>query len=101
MSNPMSDRALLHECARVLDRLLSSPDLHLDSLEESTLQAIEQAYSVHQKVNARLQQVYCVLCGELLRDQSFTDEDRGQLVAYAHRACAETAAQSADPPQQS
>jgi hypothetical protein len=100
MSESQSDRALLHECAQALENLLSCPDLHLEGLEETILQAIEQAYSVHQKISERLAQVYCVLCGELLPNESFTEADRGQLIAYAHRACAERAAQSA-PPEQS
>jgi hypothetical protein len=101
MSESISDRQLLHECAGAFERLLSSPDLHLDSLEPETINAIDHAYRVLQKINARRQAVYCVLCGELLPGESFSDEDRGQLVAYAHRACAEKAALSADPPQQS
>jgi hypothetical protein len=100
MTNSISDRRLLHECAEALERLLASPDLHLDCLEQTTREAIEHARSVLQMLNARRQAVYCVLCGELLPDVSFTDEDRGQLVAYAHRACADKAAQSA-PPEQS
>ena len=101
MAESISDGELLHECAGAFERLLSSPDLHLDSLEPGTIDAIDHAYRVLQKINTRRQAVYCVLCGELLTDQSFSDEDRGQLVAYAHRACAEKAAQSTDPPQQS
>ena len=90
---------LLHECAEALERLLASPDLQLDCLEQPTRDAIAHAHSVLEKVSARRQAVYCVLCGELLPDVSFTDEDRGQLVAYAHRACADKAAQSADSPE--
>jgi hypothetical protein len=90
---------LLHECAEALEHLLASPDLQLDCLEQPTRDAIAHAHSVLEKVSARRQAVYCVLCGELLPDVSFTDEDRGQLVAYAHRACAEKAAQPATPEQ--
>jgi hypothetical protein len=97
MSNSIPDEQLLHECAEALRRLLASPELHLDGLEPSTRDAMAYAHSVLQMLNARRQAVYCVLCGELLPDVSFTDEDRGQLVAYAHRVCAEKAAQSAAP----
>jgi hypothetical protein len=100
MSESISDRELLHESAGALVRLLSSPDLHLDCLESETIDAIDHAYRVLEKINAQRQAVYCVLCGELLPDQSFTEADRGQLIAYAHRACAEKAAQS-DLPEQS
>ena len=100
MADVLPDAQLLHECAEALERLLASPDMHLDSLEQPTRDAIAHAHSVLQMLNARRQAVYCVICGELLPNASFTVEDRGQLVAYAHRACAEKAAQSA-PPEQS
>ena len=77
MANPMPDRQLLHECAEAFERLLASPDLQLDCLEQPTRDAIAYAHSVLEKVSARRQAVYCVLCGELLPDVSFTDEDRG------------------------
>ena len=100
MADILPNEQLLHECAEALERLLASPDLQLDCLEEPTRDAIAYAHSVLQMLSARRQAVYCVLCGELLPDVSFTDEDRSQLVAYAHRACAEKAAPSA-PPEQS
>ena len=101
MADVLPNELLLHECADALERLLASPDLHLDSLEQPTRDAIAYAHSVLQMLNARRQAVYCVLCGELLPDVAFTNEDKGQLVAYAHRVCAEKAAPSTDLPEQS
>jgi hypothetical protein len=66
MAESISDGELLHECAGAFERLLSSPDLHLDSLEPETIDAIDHAYRVLQKINARRQAVYCVLCGDEL-----------------------------------
>jgi hypothetical protein len=101
MADVLPNDELLHECAEALERLLASPDLQLDCLEQPTRDAIAYAHSVLEKVSARRQAVYCVLCGELLPDVSFTDEDKGKLVAYAHRACAEKARRSDTFPQPS
>ena len=101
MSESTDDKQLLHDCATALERLLASPDLHLDSLAQTTREAIIHAHSVLKQIRVWRQQVYCVLCGELMPEVSFTEADRGQLVAFAHRTCAEKARQSTDPPRQS
>ena len=101
MAESLSDRELLHEGATALERLLAGPDLHLDSLEQTTREAIIHAHSVLKQIRVWRQQVYCVLCGELMPEVSFTEADRGQLVAFAHRACADKARKSAIFPEQS
>ena len=65
MANVLPNEQLLHKCAEALERLLASPDLHLDCLEQPTRDAIAYAHAVLQTLNARRQAVYCVLCGEL------------------------------------
>lgn len=100
MSQSTSDKQLLHDCATALERLLASPDLHLDSLEQTTREAVTQAHSVLKQIRAWREAVYCVLCGELIPGVSFTESDRGQLIAHAHRACAEKSRQLADPTEQ-
>ena len=101
MSESTRDRQLLHDCVTALERLLACPDLNLDSVEQTTRYALAYSNCVLEEIKARLQAVYCVLCGELLPDVLFTGQDRGQLVAFTHRACAEKARKPATPTEQS
>ena len=91
-------KTLLGDCIIALETLLASPDLNLDSLEPTTRDAIEHAHTVLQAVKAvqrtvqvqqgeRRQDVHCVYCGKPIPGEQFTEEDRGTLVAYIHRAC--------------